>query len=243
MKSTLLSVCRLRNTLSTVFLHASRGLHQSCVIRSAAGPVSLQQGTESVEITWHRPGTHSNGHSSYHYVWLRDNCQCPHCYHPETHQRLSDVLQINPHLRPKWVELSDRDGDSSVALSVEWSDGHKSVYPVTWLERHSYDWRGERSCGSEVATDSSVAPSVWGREIGDAPPLVKYDHFMKDDRVFLEWSDKVDRYGFCFIDGIPLEPDFSKQVLERVGVLRHTFYGDFWDFEVNSKPKDELKVG
>ena len=152
------------------------------------------------------------------------------------------MLAIDPKLRPKWVELKDPSDESVAMVTVEWEDGHKSTYPVTWLKGHSYEWQGERS-PSEDSARGAAFPTVWGQEISATPPLVKYDGFVDDDCVFLEWSDNVDQFGFCFIDGVPLEADSTKRLLERVGVLRHTFYGDFWDFEVNSRPKNELEMG
>lgn len=179
-------------------------------------------------------------------MWLRDNCQCPECYHPETHQRLVDVLKISADLRPKLVELDDRveTEKSSIctALKVEWEDGHQSVYPLLWLQHHTYESQSEKP-HLEAPPGGGVGLTLWGKEISEAPPVVTYERFMKDDQTFLEWSDKVDQYGFCFIDGIPLETRYSKQVLERIGVLRHTFYRDFWDYEANSNVNVELDHG
>ena len=107
---------------------------------------------------------------------------------------------------------------------------------------HSYESQREEQ-RSESALEPESRVATWGREISSAPPVVDYSSFMKDDRALLEWSDKVDEHGFCFIDGIPLEPLFSKRVLERIGVLRNTFYGDFWDIEATAKPADDMEHG
>ena len=204
--------------------------------------VTLKEGRDSVEIKWN--GKKDTTSAKFHYMWLRDNCQCQECYHPDTLQRLSDVLNIKGDLKPTRVGLSDdRHVESdSTGVSVEWEDGHMSLYSLSWLQSHCYDWKGEKPHFENPLT-SRVDPIVWGREIGDTPPIVDYSSFMKDDQTFLEWSDKVDQYGFCFIDGIPLEPSNSKHLLERVGVLRQTMYGNFSDVEMNSKPSDELEVG
>ena len=199
--------------------------------------VSLKQGRDSVEIKWNRKDE-SSFWSNFHHLWLRDNCQCPECYHSETHQRLSDIMKIGFDLRPKSVELNkNADCIASSCLTIEWEDGHRSVYPTSWLQSHSYDFQGVKEF------ESKIDPTVWGKEISNTPPIVSYDNYMKDDHTFLEWSDKVDRYGFCFIDGIPLEPMYTKQVLERSGVLRNTFYGQFWDIKVNATHDDDLTFG
>ena len=229
------TACTCRN------LFLCRAIQNTKLIRDNSG-VSLKEGRDSVEIKWN--GINDATSSKFHYIWLRDNCQCPECYHPDTQQRLSDILDISADLKPARVGLSDdmsTESDSS-GLTVKWEDGHTSVYPLSWLQSHCYDWKGEKP-HIEVPMKSRIDPNIWGWEIGDTPPKVDYRSFMKDNQTFLEWSDKVDQYGFCFVDGIPLDPLYSKQLLERVGVLRHTMYGDFWDIEMNSKPSDELKVG
>ena len=202
-----------------------------------------------MEIKWNsQKASLSDLRSRFHYVWLRDNCQCPECYHPVTNQRLVDVVNIGDNLRPSRMELTEHAAgavsNDSAALTVDWEDDHTSMYSLSWLQSHCYDWHGEapHSMGQNPLV-SRVDPAPWGREISDTPPIVNYNGFMKDDQTFLEWSDKVDKHGFCFIDGIPLEPSYTKQVLERIGVLRNTMYGEIWDVEMNSKPDKELEVG
>ena len=229
------STCSYRNLFSRLSCRTFRSLSQT------AG-VSVQQGKDSVEIRWN---LNEDVRSKYHYIWLRDNCRCPECYHPETHQRLVDVLELSTDLRPNWVELGSESvgtEKSSATLTVEWEDGHRSEFPLLWLQSHSYESQGGKP-RFEAPLGGRVGPTLWGKEISEAPPVVTYERFMKDDQTYLEWSDNVDQYGFCFIDGVPLDTQYSKQVLERIGVLRHTFYGDFWDFEANSEANFELDHG
>lgn len=247
LRTTPAPVCSYRHLLSRLSLQNSRHLS----LNREKSEVSLKQGTDSVEINWNRrDDTTATFWSRFHYTWLRDNCQCPECYHPETNQRLLDTLMvIGADLRPNRVELTDNaeplksDSDDSTALTVEWKDGHRSSYPLLWLQHHSYEQQSGSQHFETTLEQSRPDLVTWGKEISVTPPIVDYDSFMKDDGTYIEWSDKVDQYGFCFIDGIPLEPLFSKQVLERAGVLRNTLYGDFWDVEMNSKPDSELEVG
>ena len=232
---TLTYVCGYRS----LCLRNSR--HLSAHLEKAG--VSLKQGTDSVEIKWkRRDDTASSYWSKFHHIWLRDNCQCVRCYHPETHQRLLDTLMVSTDVRPRSVELSESRGSGSHTVMIEWEDGHRSSYPLAWLKTHSYERQGEEQ-QSETALQLEGRVTTWGREISGAPPVVDYNSFMKDEQAFLEWSDKMDRHGFCFVSGIPLEPLFSRRVLERMGVLRNTFYGDFWDFEGTSKPTHHMEHG
>lgn len=227
------------------FYRALRNSRHLLNVHFEKAGVSVKQGTDSVEIKLkRRDDSVPNFWNKFHHIWLRDNCQCSDCYHPQTHQRLVDTLKINADLRPKLVQLHGNSGstESDTCLAVEWEDGHRSNYPLEWLMAHSYESQREEQ-RSEGALEPESRVATWGREISSAPPVVDYSSFMKDDRALLEWSDKVDEHGFCFIDGIPLEPLFSRRVLERIGVLRNTFYGDFWDIEATAKPADDMEHG
>lgn len=212
--------------------------------RNKAG-VSLKQGTDSVEIKWkRRDDSVPSFWSKFHHIWLRDNCQCSECYHPQTQQRLVDTLTISADLRPRSVQLCENSGSiHRDSLAVEWEDGHQSNYPLAWLKAHSYESQEEGQRPESAIELDSNGVATWGREISRAPPVVDYGRFMNDERAWLEWSDKVDQRGFCFIDGIPHEPLFSRRVLERIGVLRNTFYGDFWDIEMTARPADDMEHG
>ena len=155
--------------------------------------------------------------SRYHYVWLRDSCLCPRCFHPQTNQRLFDTLQLPLDVKPKGINWTDE------GLSVQWQDGHESVYTTKWLKENSYEHEG-------LVASTEAEHVVWGKEIALDPPCVEYSAVMEDDRALLEWLEKIEKFGFCFVERTPLEPEISKQLLERVGVIRDTFYGAFWTF-------------
>lgn len=38
------------------------------------------------------------------------------------------------------------------------------------------------------------------------------------------------KWGFCFVDNTPVAPDDTQKVLERIGPIRETHYGGFYDF-------------
>ena len=51
-----------------------------------------------VTINW------DDGHvSEFHYGWLRDNCRCSACWHPQAQERLHDALAITSELAPTAV--------------------------------------------------------------------------------------------------------------------------------------------
>lgn len=73
-------------------------------------------------------------HLDFHWFWLRHNCDC--CRHPQTRERILCSSRVPLDLRPLRVAPSP-DGD---AIEIDWNEsgGHRSRYPLAWLEQHAY---------------------------------------------------------------------------------------------------------
>ena len=52
------------------------------------------------------------------------------------------------------------------------------------------------------------------------------------------WTDLICRYGFCFVDGCPVDPGATEDLLKRIAYIRHTHYGGFYDFTSDLALKD-----
>ncbi|CAG8735017.1 9349_t:CDS:2, partial [Funneliformis mosseae] len=48
-----------------------------------------------------------------------------------------------------------------------------------------------------------------------------------------EWLKKIDKYGFCFVDGVPPKVKETEELAERICYIRESHYGKFWDFTSN----------
>jgi trimethyllysine dioxygenase len=46
------------------------------------------------------------------------------------------------------------------------------------------------------------------------------------------------KYGFCYVNGVPVTPEATKSLIERIAFIRHTHYGGFWDFTSDLSKKD-----
>ena len=205
----------------------------SCKGEEAVGntPPSFLQHRDGVEVNWKLTQQQLGSRSKFHYVWLRDNCMCPQCFHPETSQRLVNALQVPLDVSPSRVEFTTK----SNALRVEWKDGHISEYSMAWLRKNSYEHERD---GNHPAPrfesdrdDTNDNISVWGKEIASNPPLVEFAKVMQDDRECLECLKLVKKYGFCFIHGTPVSVEESHKLMSSMfGVIRNTFYGPFWEF-------------
>ncbi|KIP10456.1 hypothetical protein PHLGIDRAFT_84951 [Phlebiopsis gigantea 11061_1 CR5-6] len=156
----------------------------------------------------------------YHHVWLRDHCRCSECFHPVTKQRLLNTFDIHPDIKPSTVE-SKPDG-----LEVHWPSAkpHTSFYPWSWLREHSYDPSLRRH-------ESKSEPILWGSKIEQSPPTVTYEEVMsEDERGMYKWLTNIDKFGFSFVSGVPATTEATEELSTRIGFIRETQYGKFWDF-------------
>ena len=53
---------------------------------------------------------------------------------------------------------------------------------------------------------------------------------MASDEAVGEWLTKIRSFGFCYVNGCPVTPEATKELLERIAFIRNTHYGAFWDF-------------
>ncbi|EPS27675.1 hypothetical protein PDE_02619 [Penicillium oxalicum 114-2] len=165
--------------------------------------------------------------------WQLENCQCPKCVHPDTKQRTFDTFSIAPNIRPKEVQSSGVED-----VHVKWNDGHESTYSWNWLSTH----RGNsRHFVDHRPTKPVRLPrpfQVYEAQGGASYPEVAYDAVMSEDKAVLEWLENIWTWGFCFVKGVPIDPQSTKALIERIAFIRHTHYGGFWDFTADLTYKD-----
>ncbi|KAK7519578.1 uncharacterized protein IWZ02DRAFT_454570 [Phyllosticta citriasiana] len=159
-------------------------------------------------------------------VWLRDNCQCMDCVHPITKQREIDTFSIPEKLFIIKAEVTENE------ICVLFSDGHESTFTKDALiARLSPEHQ-------DAARQGDHEPKLWGFEIKQNPPMVAYDKVMASDEGVKEWTYLIKRYGFCYVDGCPVTPEATQELLERISFIRPTHYGGFWDFTADMASND-----
>ncbi|PKY04174.1 trimethyllysine dioxygenase TmlH [Aspergillus campestris IBT 28561] len=161
-------------------------------------------------------------------TFLRENCRCPECTHPDTMQRIVDTFKIPKNLKAEKVDY-DKDG-----VIVQWSDGHRATYPFSFLNVYSlqpgakkYQWPG-----------LDLRPVPTHSPYDQAYPTVLFSRVMEDDQGLLEWLDNIYEWGFCFVKGVPTTPEATEELLKRIAYIRPTHYGGFWDFTADLTFKD-----
>ncbi|HJL03699.1 MAG TPA: TauD/TfdA family dioxygenase [Polyangiaceae bacterium LLY-WYZ-15_(1-7)] len=146
--------------------------------------------------------------------WMRDHCACDACLHPETRQRLVAAHALaGPALEP--VEVARAAGDGDAGVEVRFADGHRARLPAARLR------------------PAPIAPRArvpWLAADVDDAPSARWDALLHDDAALAAWLEAIARRGFAFVDGVPVAPAATRALLERVGPLRCTLFGDLWDF-------------
>ena len=183
----------------------------------------LATGTDSVTIDWR------DGQQSRHlYYWLRENCHCPHCTHPDAWERMLDFLAVPLDIAPASIRTA-ADG-----VHIEWPphdapcDG--TFYSWTWLDAH----RSERP--ARLARKKRQRP--WsGNAVDKSASAVHYREVMARDAGLLELLAHVEADGVGFVRGVPAEEGAVMVLAERIAFIEESHFGRF--FRVESKPNAE----
>ncbi|KAG9314929.1 Trimethyllysine dioxygenase [Chiua virens] len=168
--------------------------------------------------------------SRFHHIWLRDHCRCSSCFHPVTKQRLVNTFEIPPNIKPHHVQASTE------GLEVIWpasgTEYHSSFYPWSWLKAHTYD--PPQKSGSIFGEKA-----LWGANISKSPPTVSYTEAMDEsDQGLYKWLSNIDQFGFCLVSGVPATPEGTEELAKRIGFIRETQYGKFWEFTADLSKGD-----
>lgn len=171
--------------------------------------------------------------SIFHSTWLRHNCAKYRQEH--SGQRVVPITEISDKATVVRVESDEPEA----TLLVEWSDGHRSPYPITWLRAHAYD---DRALELTTRSRRTVA---WRAQSGDgvtqraALPQLRLHDVLHSDESAYQWLQTLNRDGFCLVTECGLEPNTVLKlaaVVDPVGGSWGGIYGDVWDVEATPRP-------
>lgn len=166
-----------------------------------------------------------------HNIWLRDGCQCSKDFHPVTKQRLQDTFEIPVDIKPKSVSINK----NNLAIIWDTPDNHESEYPVQWLALHSYDPVIVPIKEKEI----TIERDLWNVDsINKSWPEVDFKKVMESDEGVAEWVKKIYVHGFCFVENVPITPEDTEKLIERICYIKPTHYGGFWDFTADLAKND-----
>ncbi|CAG8495376.1 18413_t:CDS:2 [Acaulospora morrowiae] len=201
----------------------------------------------SLVINWENS---TKNNSKFNYIWLRDNCQCTECIHPDNKQKLFSSSEVPLDIKPIHVNVTSNEKDEET-MEVVWNKSlsklptlqsnissqpdsnekiHKGIYPISFLK--FYD--------SKFSTNqirfNHMKPITWNRNsILKSNLWVDHYDYMNSDKGLLKALRQLWDYGLVVLKGVPVElngdnsNESIENVVKRIGTIRSTFYGRVFD--------------
>jgi gamma-butyrobetaine dioxygenase len=182
--------------------------------RRAMQILSVQPRGGALTVLW------SDGSSvDYPYPFLRDND--PADFHPQTQERLFDLLSVPENQEPASITLAND------AILIDWAGSTGcSVIDAQWLSDHR---PGQRS-----ADPADIAAMTWGSGFVHDLPRFDASAILQNETAFRDWLVATKRYGLSVVQGLRDDEAAGVEIGERVGFLRRSNFGI--TFRVETKP-------
>lgn len=161
--------------------------------------------------------------SRFHWLWLRENCLCAECHHPQTWERTVDTFLLDRDIRAAKIEASP----SGDRLMLAWPDGHLTEHSADWLLGHAYD--------NHDVSDGLPDSVSWTKDNLTEMPSIGASEVMETEAGLSAFILQLKQYGFSIVKNLTPEIGRVEKLAQRVGYLRDTHFGI--DFTVESKPE------
>ncbi|RXM33523.1 Gamma-butyrobetaine dioxygenase [Acipenser ruthenus] len=169
-----------------------------------------------VSVRW-EDGTRS----LYPYVWLRDNCQCAHCFLHSAKARKLLLTDLDVTTRLERVTLTE-----PTKVSVVWPDQHTSEFDAEWLKKRCFSQSARQKQQEELFLN---ARHCWGS--GLRVPTASFEEVVREDEAAFAWLHTLRRVGIVLLKGAPVEQGQVTRLSKRIGYHRLTFYGHTWQVQ------------
>lgn len=164
--------------------------------------------------------------SWYPWLWLRDHAHDEATIHPVTQQRQLDTAAMPTDLRATSAVTDD-----GVARLTWSADDTVSEVPVEFLRRYRLPQPAQITAPTQ--------PVLWDAAlIADLPVRVGYDAVMAGPAGLRQWVATVAQFGFAIVDGTPATAEATEALIRRVGYVRETIFGGFWEFTADLEKAD-----
>ena len=156
--------------------------------------------------------------SWYPWLWLRDHAHDEETIHPVTQQRKLETATLPADLR-----AASATTDNNVAR-IHWQgNAEVSEVPLDFLHRF------RSPTPARIA--AAPHPVLWdGSTIADAPLDIAYELVMDSAEGVRQWLSIVATYGFALVTDTPATAEATEGLIRRVGYVRETIFGGFWQF-------------
>ncbi|KAM4617292.1 gamma-butyrobetaine dioxygenase [Discoglossus pictus] len=218
-----LKVQRNRSLPSRPLLLLTRCHHKAGVlVNEALTPSSTMIHVESLDAQRFVCVHWEDGHRSlYPYVWLRDNCQCPECFLASAKARKLPIENLDVNTGVRDVTLTD-----GKKVSITWPDGHHSEFDGLWLKKRCFSDQSRVQVQEEL-----FAPEHQYWNSGLQIPTMSYEDVLSNDHSTYQWLCALRRVGIVLLEGAPIKQGELVRLGQRIGFMRHTFYGYTWQVQ------------
>lgn len=169
--------------------------------------IKLDMGASGLTLTWE-----DQFQTTFHHIWLRDNCRCELCGDPATGRRTLRLTDIPLDIKPASAHLTGHGG-----VDVTWPDGHTSSFSSAWLRRHAYD--DPSRCAR------AFVPVIWSDRVRNDPPCLAFSDVMAEPEIFLTMLHHVRDHGLCFLHDAPATDGSLEPLAERIGPIQESNFG------------------
>lgn len=214
----------LQKNFRKLYSIAVRDIHVSCVNRNINDAKVIDN--QMTRVTWD-----DNETCDFPHIFLRDNCQCSTCFHPDSKQRLLDTVKtIDLNIQPKEIQLDKSNAD----VTITWPDEHVSKFSSKWLKKRKFPNEGEK-INSTIFKD--IKRITWSSKyIKENMPYIEYDDLMKNDKTLVQHFENLISLGLSIIKSAPAESGVLNGITDKMtyGYMKKTHYGE--TFTVRNKP-------
>lgn len=148
--------------------------------------------------------------TSFNVLWLRDNC--PSGGDKRSAFRTFSVAELDPALKVVSADVVGVRGPGG--LSIEFSDGHGSTFDAAWLQ------------ANRPRTPSTTTSPGW-RSDAALPSMTM--EAVRSDEGWHQLLESVADNGAAVVTGAPATNDGSAELAARLGHVRETDFGRFFD--------------
>ena len=150
-------------------------------------------------------------------IWLRDNCRCAECRHPSNGQRLYEITDL-----PESLSIGEIGHQGDGGIRIVWvPDGHVSSYAEAWLLAHNLSAKSRKARKPQLR--------LWNSGISNAMPVADWRQMIADPLAELAFLDAYHAHGFGLIRHSPTVPETVIAIGNRLGFVRVTNYGAYFD--------------
>jgi gamma-butyrobetaine dioxygenase len=193
--------------------HGEPSMSDLAPLRTSHTIIGVQHDHRGVTLGW------SDGRSSrFPAIWLRDNCPCAQCRHPQALERTFMFIDHDPPLVTA-ASITDEG-----VLEVQFLSGdveHVSRYTRGWLR--TYD------CSPAALAERRPQLRLWEAGVKDTLPTIDYGDYMNTDAGLRAWIEAIQVHGIVLMLGVPAQGGQLVDVTRRIGPVRATNFGEYYD--------------